>query len=63
MKPGSSQSRVGFDVQIADITNGTTCVAVWGPAARDILAPITDTDLTNDNFQVFLSQRNIRCWS
>ena len=44
---------VGFDVQIADITNDTTCVAVWGPAARDILAPITDTDLTNETFKYF----------
>jgi glycine cleavage system aminomethyltransferase T len=43
----------GFDVQIADITNGTTCIAVWGPAARDILSPITDTDLTNDTFKYF----------
>ena len=43
----------GFDVQIADITNGTTCVAVWGPAARDILAPVTDTDLTNETFKYF----------
>ncbi|CAB5054236.1 unannotated protein [freshwater metagenome] len=46
----------GFDVQIADITNGTTCVAVWGPAARDILTPITDTDLTNDTFKYFSSK-------
>ena len=46
----------GFDVQIADITTGTTCVAVWGPAARDILSPITDTDLTNDTFRYFTAK-------
>jgi dimethylglycine oxidase len=43
----------GFDVQITDITSGTTCVAVWGPAARDILSPITATDLTNETFKYF----------
>jgi len=43
----------GFDVQITDVTNGTTCIAVWGPQAREILAPITDTDLTNDTFKYF----------
>ena len=43
----------GFDVQVTDVTNGTTCIAVWGPQAREILAPITDTDLTNDTFKYF----------
>lgn len=43
----------GYDVQIEDVTNGTTCIAVWGPQAREILAPITDTDLTNDTFKYF----------
>jgi len=46
----------GFDVQIEDITNGTTCIAVWGPQAREILTPITDTDLTNDTFKYFTAK-------
>jgi len=46
----------GFDVQITDVTNGTTCIAVWGPQARKILAPITDTDLTNDTFKYFTAK-------
>ena len=46
----------GFDVQITDVTNGTTCIAVWGPQAREILAPITDTDLTNDTFKYFTAK-------
>jgi glycine cleavage system aminomethyltransferase T len=47
---------VGYDVHIEDVTNATTCIAVWGPQAREILAPITDTDLTNDNFKYFTAK-------
>jgi glycine cleavage system aminomethyltransferase T len=46
----------GYDVNIEDVTNGTTCIAVWGPQAREILAPITDTDLTNDTFKYFTAK-------
>jgi len=46
----------GFDVHIEDVTNGTTCIAVWGPQAREILAPITDTDLTNETFKYFTAK-------
>lgn len=43
----------GYQVHIEDVTNGTCCVAVWGPAAREILAPIIDTDLSNAEFKYF----------
>jgi glycine cleavage system aminomethyltransferase T len=46
----------GYEVHIEDITNATTCIAVWGPQAREILAPITDTDLTNDTFKYFTAK-------
>lgn len=46
----------GFNVHIEDVTNGTCCVAVWGPAAREILAPIIDTDLTNNQFKYFTAK-------
>ena len=46
----------GYDVHIEDVTNATTCIAVWGPQAREILAPITDTDLTNDTFKYFTAK-------
>jgi glycine cleavage system aminomethyltransferase T len=46
----------GYDVRIEDVTNGTTCIAVWGPQAREILSPITDTDLTNDTFRYFTAK-------
>jgi dimethylglycine oxidase len=33
-------------VQVRDITAGTCCVGLWGPRARDLLQPLTGTDLT-----------------
>ncbi len=44
------------DVHIADVTAGTCCVAVWGPAARDLLAPIASVALGNDDFRYFTAR-------
>jgi 4-methylaminobutanoate oxidase (formaldehyde-forming) len=44
------------DVRIADVTGGWSCFGLWGPAARDILGPLTPQDLGNDAFP-FLSMR------
>ncbi|MEV4063485.1 GcvT family protein [Nonomuraea dietziae] len=33
-------------VQVRDLTAGTCCVGVWGPRARDLVQPLTTTDLT-----------------
>jgi 4-methylaminobutanoate oxidase (formaldehyde-forming) len=37
-------------VQLTDLTSGRVCFGVWGPRARDILAPLTIDDLSNDAF-------------
>ncbi|MBN6050303.1 GcvT family protein [Nonomuraea sp. RK-328] len=34
------------DVFVRDITPGTCCIGVWGPKARDLVQPLTATDLT-----------------
>jgi glycine cleavage system aminomethyltransferase T/glycine/D-amino acid oxidase-like deaminating enzyme len=34
-------------VQVRDITAGTCCIGLWGPRARDILASLTDADVSN----------------
>ena len=34
-------------VTLRDITGATCCIGLWGPLARDVLAPLTPTDLTN----------------
>ena len=40
-------------VQVTDITPGTCCIGLWGPKARDVLAGITDADMTNDGLKYF----------
>ena len=40
-------------VQLRDITGGTCCVGLWGPLARDLLQPLTDTDVSHQAFGYF----------
>ncbi|MGH2858976.1 MAG: GcvT family protein [Solirubrobacteraceae bacterium] len=37
-------------VSIHDITSQLACFCLWGPRAREILAPLTPADLSNDGF-------------
>ena len=34
-----------LDVTVRDVTSGTCCVGLWGPCARDVMAPLTGLDL------------------
>jgi glycine cleavage system aminomethyltransferase T/glycine/D-amino acid oxidase-like deaminating enzyme len=43
----------GGQVTIRDITPGTCCVGLWGPRARDVLQPLTTTDVSNEAFGYF----------
>ena len=40
-------------VSIRDITSGTCCIGLWGPRARDVLASVTDDDVSNEAFPYF----------
>ena len=40
-------------VVLRDITTATCCLGLWGPLARDVLAPLTPADLTNDGLRYF----------
>lgn len=40
-------------VTLRDITGATCCIGLWGPLAREVLAPLTPTDLTNDGLRYF----------
>ncbi|MFE7271489.1 FAD-dependent oxidoreductase [Streptomyces sp. NPDC057623] len=40
-------------VQVRDITAGTCCLGVWGPRARDLVQPLTDTDFSHQGFGYF----------
>jgi glycine cleavage system aminomethyltransferase T len=43
--------------QVRDITGGTCCVGLWGPAARDLLQPLTGLDLASEQFGYFRARR------
>jgi 4-methylaminobutanoate oxidase (formaldehyde-forming) len=45
-------------VLLNDITSGRVCFGVWGPAARDLLAPLTTDDLSDATFP-FMTARAI----
>jgi glycine cleavage system aminomethyltransferase T/glycine/D-amino acid oxidase-like deaminating enzyme len=40
-------------VAVRDITAGTCCIGLWGPRARDILASVTDSDISDAAFRYF----------
>ena len=40
-------------VSVRDITSGTCCIGLWGPKARDVLASVTDADVSNEAFGYF----------
>jgi glycine cleavage system T protein len=37
-------------VRVDDVTSRYACLGLWGPAARDILQPLTDANLANEAF-------------
>ncbi|OLE81676.1 MAG: hypothetical protein AUG06_00620 [Actinobacteria bacterium 13_1_20CM_2_65_11] len=43
-------------VQVEDVTSSLTCIGLWGPAARQILQPLTPTDLSNAAFPYMTSR-------
>jgi glycine cleavage system aminomethyltransferase T/glycine/D-amino acid oxidase-like deaminating enzyme len=44
-------------VQVEDVTSSLACIGLWGPAARQILQPLTTTDLANSAFPYMTSQQ------
>src|SRR5215208_546021 len=44
-------------VQVRDITSGTCCVGVWGPAARDVVQSLSEDDFSNEAFGFFNAGR------
>jgi glycine cleavage system T protein len=38
-------------VQLTDVTSAYACYGLWGPRARDILQPLTRTDISNEAFR------------
>ncbi|MBB5912188.1 glycine cleavage system aminomethyltransferase T/glycine/D-amino acid oxidase-like deaminating enzyme [Nocardia transvalensis] len=44
-------------VHIRDITGGTCCIGLWGPRARDVVAPLSRDDFSNENFKYFRAEK------
>ncbi|WP_163795761.1 GcvT family protein [Mycolicibacterium sediminis] len=44
-------------VTVRDVTGGTCCVGVWGPRARDLVAPLCAADISHDAFGYFKAIR------
>jgi 4-methylaminobutanoate oxidase (formaldehyde-forming) len=44
--------------RIADVTSAWSCFGVWGPRAREVLQPLTPTDLSNDAFPYMTLQES-----
>ena len=45
-------------MQVADVTSAWACLGLWGPRARDILQPLTKSDLSNEGFR-YMTARDI----
>jgi glycine cleavage system aminomethyltransferase T/glycine/D-amino acid oxidase-like deaminating enzyme len=45
-------------VTVSDVTSAWSCFGVWGPRAREVLAPLTPASLSNDDFP-YMSAREI----
>jgi 4-methylaminobutanoate oxidase (formaldehyde-forming) len=48
----------GGEVQVHDVTSQWSCFGIWGPRAREVLAPLTPQDLGNEAFP-YMSVREI----
>jgi len=46
------------DVRVRDVTGMLGCLGLWGPAAREILGPLTAADLSNEAFP-YMTAREI----
>jgi glycine cleavage system T protein len=43
-------------VQVEDVTSRYACIGIWGPEAREILQPLTTSDLANEAFPYLRAQ-------
>jgi glycine cleavage system T protein len=46
-------------VRVDDVTSDHACLGLWGPAAREILQPLADADLSNDGLP-YMRARQLR---
>jgi 4-methylaminobutanoate oxidase (formaldehyde-forming) len=46
----------GLNAHVVDMTSAYACIALMGPRARDVLAAVTDADVSNEAFPFFTMQ-------
>ena len=57
-RPGlAAAARAATACTVRDITGGTCGIGVWGPRARDLVAPLTDIDVSHAAFGYFKARR------
>jgi len=47
----------GSAVQLRDLTASTCCIGIWGPRARDVVQPLTNSDFSNAGFKYFRAKQ------
>jgi glycine cleavage system aminomethyltransferase T len=47
------RSQAPADVFVHDVTPGTCCIGLWGPAARDVVSAVSPDDFSNDGIRYF----------
>ncbi|MBA4025190.1 MAG: sarcosine dehydrogenase [Gordonia sp.] len=50
--------RRGDEVTITDITSSTCCIGVWGPRARDLVAPLSSIDLRDETLGYYKAAKS-----
>ena len=48
----------GGSVEVEDVTSAYACIGLWGPRAREILQPLTPSDVSNGGFP-FMTAREL----
>ncbi|GAA4524741.1 GcvT family protein [Amycolatopsis samaneae] len=44
-------------VRVRDVTGGTCCLGVWGPAARELVQPLSREDFSHEGLKYFRARR------
>jgi glycine cleavage system T protein len=51
-----SQAPADGSLHVEDVTSRYACIGIWGPKAREILQPLTTSDLSNEAFPYLRAQ-------
>jgi len=53
-----AHARADSSVRVDDVTSARACLGIWGPRARDLIAPLTTDDVSDAGFP-YLTARTI----